>query len=278
MGAVGVAQQDIRDIIFTSLGDRRYTAQIIAERAGIVAGAARLAARLEELGAEAALSAADGSPVEAGEAVARFTGTAKQIALAEEVAIGLLAKPSGIATAARRAVELAGPDLQIVCGAWKKMPPEMKQVVRDAVASGGAAFRITDQPFLYLDKNFVCMLGGIEATLAAVAALDERLKCIQIKGRFGQVADEAVAAARGGADIIMVDTGKAADAGAVTAALRAAGLRDKVKVAFAQGIRLEDIPTLKGKGIDILDIGVGIIDAPLLDMRLDVVEVVGLCS
>ncbi len=48
------------------------------------------------------------------------------------------------------------------------------------------------------------------------------------------------------------------------------GLRSQVRLAFAKGIRIEDIPELTQCGIDILDIGCAILDAPLLDMRLDV--------
>ena len=43
-----------------------------------------------------------------------------------------------------------------------------------------------------------------------------------------------------------------------------------VKIAFASGIRLSDIPALAGEDIDILDIGRPVLDAPLFDMRLDV--------
>ncbi len=266
-------QQDIRDIIFASISNRPYNAYIATERAGVVTGTARLKDRLSALDVAVEIMIADGAKAADGATVAKLTGTPKQLAMAEEVAIGLLAKPSGIATAARQAVELAGPGLKIVCGAWKKMPPEIKWIVRDAVTAGGASFRIADGPFLYLDKNFVRMLGGVETTLATVAAMDDKIKCIQLKGRSAPIAAEALAAARGGADILMIDTGSLADVAAANKALAAAGLRDKVKIAFAQGIRLEDIPTLKDKGIDILDIGVSIIDAPLLDMKLDVREV-----
>ncbi|MDT8903368.1 hypothetical protein [Anaeroselena agilis] len=271
-------QQDIRDIIFASISHRPYNAYIATERAGVVTGTAQLADQLAVLGVSVEMMIVDGAEVSAGAPVAKITGTPKQLAMAEEVAIGLLAKTSGIATAARRAVELAGPELKIVCGAWKKMPPEIKRCVRDAVVAGGASFRITDRPFLYLDKNFVHMLGGVETTMATVAAMDDKIKCIQIKGRSAPIATEALIAARGGADILMIDTGNLSDVASVNSVLRAAGLRDKVKIAFAQGIRLEDIPALQDKGIDILDIGVSIIDAPLLDMRLDVREVVAPCN
>jgi nicotinate-nucleotide pyrophosphorylase (carboxylating) len=266
-------QQDIRDTVFASLQGRLFCARLLTERAGVIAGTGRLAKELAGLGVAGELLCRDGDAVAAGTVVAKFTGGAKQLAQAEETVVGLLAKPSGIASAARRAVELAGPGLRIVSGAWKKMPPEIKWSVREAVAAGGAAFRVTDTPFLYLDKNFVRMLGGIEATMEAAAAMADKEKCLQLKGEFAAIADEALAAAAGGAAILMVDTGRLADVAAVNAALEAAGLRAGVKVAFAGGIRLEDIPDLRDKGIDILDIGVAIIDAPLLDMKFEVAGV-----
>lgn len=278
MHTITMPQQDIRDTVFASLQGRLFCAHLLTERAGVIAGTDRLAKELAGLGVAVELLCRDGDAVGAGSVVAKFTGGAKQLAQAEEIVVGLLAKPSGIASAARQAVELAGPGLRIVSGAWKKMPPEIKWSVREAVVAGGAAFRVTDNPFLYLDKNFVRMLDGIEATLHAVAAMADKEKCIQLKGESAAVADEALTAAAAGAAILMVDTGRLDDVAAVNAALGAAGLRAKVKVAFASGIRLEDIPALRDKGIDILDIGVAIIDAPLLDMKFEVRGVAAPCS
>ncbi len=264
-------QQDVRETIFSGIRGRQFCAEIVVEGEGILCGVARLESALQEAKIKVDWLQAEGAAVKPGMVVARLSGTAKQIAIAEEFAIGQLAKPSGIATAARRAVQLAGSEMKVVCGAWKKMPPEVKQIVREAVACGGAAFRITDRPFLYLDKNFVRMLGGIEPTLEAVRSIEAKLKVIQLKGQFAPIAQEAITAAQNGADILMIDTGELADFEAAQNALRRAGLREKVQLAFAHGIRLEDIAGLRGRGIDILDIGTGIIDAPLLDMKLEVV-------
>jgi len=261
---------DIRDVIFAAIRDKEYKAHLITERAGILCGVKRLQAFLAEQQIQADIRGADGMPVAAGDVIAVFTGTPKQLAVAEEFLVGFLAKPSGIATAARQAVDLAGPEMRIVCGAWKKMPHELKHIVREAVATGGAAFRISDQPFLYLDKNFVRMLGGIEATLAAVADIDVKQKAIQLKGESGDIAGEALAAVRGGAQILMIDTGRLEDLAAANQALAAVGWRERVKIAFAKGIKIADLPGLAGLGIDYIDIGASILDAPLLDMKLDV--------
>jgi len=261
--------EDIREIVFASIRQQQFCAEITTERDGVISGVGRLHSALSAMGIESEICVDDGAMVCTGRVVARIRGTPSQIAIAEEFSIGALAKPSGIATRARRAVELAGSEMRIVCGAWKKMPSEIKTIVRDAIVHGNAAVRITDLPFLYLDKNFVRMFGGIRATLEAVAEID-KLKVIQLKGEFSNIAMEAVSAVKYGAGIVMVDTGSLADAELVHSALLSAGCRNEAKLAFAKGIRLKDIADLKGKGIDILDIGAVIVDAPLLDMRLDV--------
>lgn len=270
MRAEAIIQQDIRDVIFSTISDRQYTAHLLTERQGVIAGVKRLQTFLTDNNISAELRVVEGEQVAAGQVLAVITGTPKQIAVAEEFVVGFLAKPSGLATAARRAVEAAGPGLHIVCGAWKKMPHEIKHIVREAVAAGGAWFRITNEPFLYLDKNFVRMLGGVEATLKSVSHITDKVKAIQIKGETGDVGAEALAAFHWGAGILMVDTGRQEDVAIVNRVLTAAGCRGKVKLAFAKGVKIEDIAGLQGHGIDMLDIGAAILDAPLLDMKLEV--------
>lgn len=262
--------QDVRDIFLASVITEQNTADIVADGSGVISGTKSLIEALQGIGIQPDFITLDGSEVLKGTVIATISGSPKQIAMAEEFSIGVLAKPSGIATAARRAVALAGPDLRIVCGAWKKMPPAIKHTVREAITCGGAAFRISDKPFVYLDKNIVSMLHGIEATLAAVRDMKESLKCIQIKGWQRDIAEEALIAATLGADIIMVDTGRLEDVEKVNKMLTEKKLRTRVRLAFAKGIRIEDIPQLTRCGIDILDIGCAILDAPMLDMRLDV--------
>ncbi len=270
MFATPMIQQDIRDMIFAGISGNRYTAYLVTEREGILVGVHRLKKFLQESDIGAEFHVADGDFARMGEILVTINGTPKQIAVAEEFVIGFLAKPSGIATAARKAVDLAGPELKVVCGAWKKMPPELKHVVREAVAIGGASFRITDQPFLYLDKNFVRMLGGVQTTLKAVAGITDKQKVIQLKQETCDIAADALTAVQNGANILMIDTGDVEDVTAVNRALKEAGLRKNVKIAFAKGVKIEDLPKFIGLGIDIVDIGTSIIDAPLLDMKMEV--------
>jgi nicotinate-nucleotide pyrophosphorylase (carboxylating) len=264
---------DPRDKFFESVVTARVTARVVAEEPGIIAGAGAVPASLAELGMTAKSQLADGSPVEAGSVVTEIAGTPKEIALAEERLIGLMAKPSGIATATARFVARADGRIRVVSGAWKKLPFSQKEMIRQAIIVGGAAPRIAEWPFLYIDKNFVRMHGGLEATMAAAGRLETGTRIVQIRGEYGDISDEAVRAAAGGASIVFVDSGQIDDAARAILALKAHGLRSGVKVAFAGGVQLRDIEALAEIGIDIVDIGRAIVDAPLLDMRLDVIEV-----
>jgi len=262
---------DVREELLKNVRWGKVTAAIISDDEGIIAGTAPVKEEAEKLGLSVLLIREEGSRVGKGEEIIRFRGSPKQIVMAEEVLIGLLAKPSGIATQAKRFVEQTGGRPKIVSGAWKKMPPSLKEMIRTAVAAGGVAARIAPYPFAYLDKNYIELLGGIKQSLKAVAHLNTGSKVVQIKGRYNDIEAEACEAAEAGADIIFIDTGKVEDVQAVTGKLRQRGLRDKVKIAFGGGLSLEAIEYFKSLDLHILDIGRQIVDAPILDMRLEII-------
>ena len=152
------------------------------------------------------------------------------------------------------------------------MPPSLKSMVRQAISTGGASFRICQPPMLYIDKNFIRMFGSIPAALEAVAEQTEPTKIIQIKGMTCPVQEETRQALAGGANILMVDTGRLEDLEACQAELAQLGAREQIQVAFAGNVHIADIPDMARRGVDLLCIGKEIVDAGLLDMKLDVVE------
>ncbi len=263
-------ESDIRDEIFRALAGQSITATVSAEADGTLFGAEAARRRAEDLGLSATLRASDGKRVRWGDIVLLVQGAPKAIVQGEEVLIGAMAKPSGIATAAAEAIRRAGNRIRVVSGAWKKMPPELKATVRGAVQAAGASYRITDGPFLYLDKNYSRILGGIRRALQATAHLAGYTRVIQIRGEQQAIADEAAEAAAAGADILMVDTGDPDDIDRVAARLRELGLRQTVQLAFAGSISLDSIDALATRDVDILDVGTAIVDAPLLPLRFDV--------
>jgi nicotinate-nucleotide pyrophosphorylase (carboxylating) len=265
--------EDIRDRIFESLAGAGITASIIADGDGVLAGTSSAAQAAEKLGLRLEAMRNDGDDVVAGDEIARFFGTPKQTAVAEDTLMGFMAKPSGIATAAREFVNKTGNAPRIVCGAWKKMPAALKSAIRSAVVAGGAFCRISDEPFVYLDKNYIEMFGGVRESLDAVADMKGYLKVVQLRGRHKDILSEAFEAVVSGASILFIDTGRFEDVRAVAGALAERGFRRGVEIAFGGGVRLEHVAQLMELDIDILDIGRQILDAPLLDMRFEIVAV-----
>jgi len=265
-------QGDIRDQIFRGHGHRNVTAVVVAEAAGLLSGIQRAQELAEGLGLSFQSDLNDGDSFDEGAELARLFGKPFQIVKAEEVIIGTLSKTSGIATRARQMSRDVGSPCRVVSGGWKKMPHDIKDMVRQAVVHGGAGIRIMDGPFIYLDKNYVRILGGVREALEAVAPI-ERSTVIQIRGETGPVAQEAIEAARAGAAVIMIDTGRSHDLTKVASTLREEGLRSKVQIAFAGNISLDDIPALSKQDVDVLDIGYAILDAPCLPIRFDVTQV-----
>ena len=272
---------DIRVQIFESLHGGRFTAGIFTDMDGIISGSDMALEKATELGVQIDFCAKEGDVVTSGDLVMQFRGDALQLAMAEDSLIGCFSRTSGIATAANRFVNAAGPGVRIVCGSYKKLPEGFRIQARKAALTGGARCRISDEPMVYLDKNYVEMFGGIQPALWAVERIRGRKKAVQIRGRSenGDIVREAMTAVHAGADIVYVDTGNISDVEAVASALKPMiaswqtefGYR-KVEIAYGGGVTLEQIPRLRESGTDIIGVGRAIIDAPLLDMRMEIIE------
>ncbi len=262
---------DLRDAIFATLADRVFTARIRVCEGGVVCGLELAREKLRKLGCRVLHSLEDGAVASPGKDILVFQGAAKALAMAEDCVLGAIAKPSGIARAARRAVELAAGRVKVVSGAAKKMPEEIKAQVRRAIQLGGAAMRIAQEPFLYLDKNYVCMFGSVRKTLKGVSHLGGHVLAIQLRGKLEPLADETRDALELGARILMVDTGRVEDLELVSRLVRSMGRRGAVSIAFSGDIALGDIADLAGRDVDILDVGRAVIDAPMADLKMDVI-------
>jgi nicotinate-nucleotide pyrophosphorylase (carboxylating) len=270
-----MSKQDIRDLIFLPVRSRKYLAAISVQEPGILSGIRELQKACKTMGIQLRNSKKDGERVRRSDIVAVIQGSAKQIALSEEQLMGWTSKSSGIATAAWKAKAYAGKNLKVVSGAWKKMPLPVKHLVRQAIVDGGLRYRIAEKPFLYLDKNYVQILGGIRKALLSTKGLRRFTVVIQLKGGGRKLLHEAKLAARLGAHIIMIDTGKQEDIKRVDLVLRKQGLRKDVKIAFGGNIQIEDLKSLKKMPVEIVDMGKAIVDAPLLDMKMDIVNGAG---
>ncbi|TGE34804.1 nicotinate-nucleotide pyrophosphorylase [Desulfosporosinus fructosivorans] len=261
---------ELREFLFEPLKDRSYSFAIRARENGILSGVARIKELAIDLGLEVISVAQEGSLLVPGSAVFAARGDAEMVTRAEETLMGAIGKPSGVATATADMVKKASP-VKVVCGAWKKINQATKGELRQAVISSGAGLRMSEQPFVYLDKNYIRMFGGVATAVGRAKLFDpDRLVVAQLRGETQGIVEEARSAVQAGAGILMVDTGNLEDLKAVMTAAIADGWRKSVHLAFAGGVSTEELNNIVAIGPDIIDVGRAILDAPLLDFSLDV--------
>jgi nicotinate-nucleotide pyrophosphorylase (carboxylating) len=262
---------ELREFLFAPLENDFFDFTITAKENGIFSGSTNLGNLADELGLKVSWIADEGYKLKKGSCVLRARGRSNEIIRSEEMLLGVIGKPSGVATAAANFISEAEDCIKVVCGAWKKVDPKIRIDLRQAIATGGCGIRITEQPFIYLDKNYVRMLGGVEATVNRARKYDnKRVIAVQLRGERQLIEQEALAATNAGASILMVDTGNLMDLELVDRVLKNKNLRQKVKLAFSGGITLSDLQLIIEKNADIVDVGRAIIDGSLLDFSLDV--------
>jgi nicotinate-nucleotide pyrophosphorylase (carboxylating) len=90
--------------------------------------------------------------------------------------------------------------------------------------------------------------------------------------------EEAVEAAKAGADIVMLDNFSVEQVRAAVDALAQAGLRERVVVEVSGGITLENLEEYARAGPDVVSMGWLTHSARAVDLSLEVLEVKGPCG
>ncbi len=143
----------------------------------------------------------DGDHVEPGQLIARLTGRTRTLLTGERLALNILQRCSGIATAAAALVD-AVKGLPVTILDTRKTPPGLRLLDKYAVRVGGARnHRMTLSDLAMIKDNHLRLAGGITT---AVSRLRERCPGLRIEVETESMEEvrEALAA---GADIIMLD-------------------------------------------------------------------------
>jgi nicotinate-nucleotide pyrophosphorylase (carboxylating) len=143
------------------------TALVIARQQGIVAGLdlARLAFELIDPAIEMQIAYNDGAVVEPGDVIATLSGPARGILTAERVALHLLCRLSGIATATASVVAAVQDyKAKIVC--TRKTTPGLRAVEKYAVrVGGGSNHRFGLDDAVLIKDNHIAIAGGVTEAL-----------------------------------------------------------------------------------------------------------------
>lgn len=243
--------------------------QLIAKADGVIAGLAvfsRVFALLDPA-TRVTADVADGERVSAGQHVAAVEGDVRVLLEGERTALNYLQRMSGIATyTARIAAALEGTATTLVC--TRKTTPGMRLFEREAVRLGGGSLhRYGLSDGVLLKDNHIDAAGGVVEAVSMARATAPFVDKVEVECESLEMVREAVEA---GADIIMLDNMSHDDmAAAVTLIDGRAQTEASGNVDAANVGRYVDL------GVDFVSCGALTHSAPILDLSLKHLEVLG---
>lgn len=243
------------------------TAWLRFRETGIAAGLAEAEALFAHYGAAVERCAEDGNRVAAGAVALAIEGPVRGVLLVERTALNLVGRMSGIATATARYAALAREsDPRARVAATRKTAPGLGLLDKKAVLLGGGdPHRFTLSDGVLIKDNHLALISIEEAVRRARAYTAYKTVEVEV-----ETADEAVRAARAGADIVMLDNMTPGGAKEAIDALAAAGLRDRVRVEISGGVTEATIGAYAVAGADLISVGALTHSVRSLDLTLEV--------
>jgi nicotinate-nucleotide pyrophosphorylase (carboxylating) len=204
----------------------------------------------------------EGTKVKAGSTLFVVEGRARSLLTAERVALNLIQRMCGVATATRRHVDALPPDSKTRITDTRKTTPGLRLLERYAVRRGGGKNHRNDLGAAVLIKdNHIVAAGGIRTAIAAARARAPHTSKIECEVDSLDQLEEAIAA---GADIVLLDN---MDTVTVEEAVRRT--RGRAMLEASGGITLERIAELARAGVDAISVGALTHSTPAADIGLD---------
>jgi nicotinate-nucleotide pyrophosphorylase (carboxylating) len=241
--------------------DARATATITLKAPGVVFGLDVAEEAFRQAGEAAAFErlAPEGVWHEPGTRVARITGSAAGILVAERTALNFLQRLSGIATmTAKYVLAVDGTGAKILD--TRKTTPTLRPLEKAAVVSGGGTshrFGLFDM--VLIKENHVEAAGGVGA---AVRAARERFPDLPLDVEV-QTAEEAREALAAGAPRLLLDNMSPDEMRAIVE--ETAG---RAELEASGGIDLATVLAVAETGVDFISVGALTHSAPALDLSL----------
>jgi nicotinate-nucleotide pyrophosphorylase (carboxylating) len=248
-----------------------------AKAPGVISGlaVAREVYRQVDEGVAFEARVADGDAVAPNTPIATVAGPARAILTGERTALNFLQRLAGIATlTARFVAAVAGTGTVILD--TRKTTPGLRLLEKEAVRHGGGTnHRLGLDDAIMIKDNHIAAAGGLEATLAALAAPAPDGPAVPVIVEVDGL-EQVRAAAAANVDRLLLDNFTPAEVRAAVALLedaaRATGRRIGVEV--SGGVTLENVASYALPGVDFISIGALTHSAPALDIALDLARAV----
>ena len=241
---------------------------LLAKGEGVVCGLPVAAEAFHLLDAAIAFEplVPEGTAVSSGAVLARIDGRLAPVLSAERVALNLLQRLSGVATATRRMVDaVAGIDVRIVD--TRKTTPGLRALERYAVRVGGGhnhRFNLADGVLLKDNHIAAGRSRGLSLADIIAAARDGAPHTLRIEIEVTTLA-EAEEAVVGGADVILLDNMSPSEMAQTVRMIDGRALTEA-----SGGVTIANVRAIAESGVDIISSGALTHSAKALDISLEI--------
>lgn len=269
--AEDIGQGDITTAL-TIPAESTSEAQIVAKEAGIAAGFEEAKVLLESLGLKVETLTSDGEKINPKQTLMKIRGNTRTILSTERTILNIVSRMSGIATTTRRLVEkLQKAKLGTKIACTRKTAPGLLYLDKKAVlVGGGDTHRLHLDDMVLIKDNHIAVAGSIEVAVKRAKEVGSFTKKIEVEVSS---AEDALAAAKAGADIIMLDNFSPKQVEKAVSRLEEAAFSGKVLIEASGGITAENILEFASKQVDIVSLGELTHSAKTLDLSLEITKI-----
>ncbi|UCB60472.1 MAG: carboxylating nicotinate-nucleotide diphosphorylase [Candidatus Bathyarchaeota archaeon] len=247
-------------------------AEVVAKERGLVAGVEEALALCGSLSLQAKALVSEASAVEPGTCILRIAGDGRTLLSTERILLNLLSRMSGVATLTSRLVgriEVAGYKTRLAC--TRKGAVGLAYFDKKAAfLGGGDTHRLHLDDMILIKDNHLKIVGSVETAVKKARAAASFSKKIEVEVTS---IEDALAAAKANADIVMLDNFSPNEIRKTVASLEEEGVRRKVLLEASGGITEENVLEYAATDVDIVSIGEITHSVKALDVSLEVVKV-----
>ena len=277
-----IVEEKLRQILSDDIGQGDVTAaavipanltvkaEVIAKEQGVAAGIEEAAFLAEYLGLTVKAKVVDGEKIKNKQVLIQISGDAQTILSLERTMLNLLSRMSGIATKTRMLTEkLEKANVKTKIAATRKSAPGLLYFDKKAVVIGGGdPHRLHLDDMVLIKDNHLAIVGSVEEAVKKAKAHVSFTKKIEVEVTN---VEDALKAAKVGADIIMLDNFSPKQAKEAGKALREAGF-GKVLLEVSGNITSENLLEYAAAQVDIISMGELTHSIKALDISLEITK------
>lgn len=247
-------------------------AEVVAKEAGSIAGIEEAEALLQSQGLQVETLVLDGEKVRSRQTLMRFSGNTRTILASERTLLNILSRMSGIATATRRIVDkIRKAHFKTRVAATRKTAPGLLYFDKKAVLIGGGdTHRLHLDDMVLIKDNHIALAGGVEKAVRKAKEAVSFSKKIEVEVSS---VEDALIAAKAGADVVMLDNFTPKQAERAMKLLNESKLLERVLVEASGGITEENVLEFASKHVDIVSLGEITDSSKALDISLQLTGV-----